>query len=130
MQKLTIIGNLGKKPEERKTKQGKRVINFSVAARVSKEKSQWYDIVIWEEKIPMFEKILHYLDKGSKICMVGELGVAESYQKNDGNLGVRLKVYPDSINFVGSSEKSPNHLDFNQSQTDSPIQDPHQDLPF
>lgn len=106
MQKIKIIGNLGKKPEERHTAQGRKVISFSVAARVSKEKSQWYDVAIWEDKIPVFEKILRYLDKGSRICIVGDLGMAEPYQRNDGNMGVRLRISPDSMNFVGSSEKS------------------------
>ena len=108
MQKITIIGNLGRKPEERHTQNGKKVISFPVAARVSKEKTQWYDIAIWEDKLPMFQKMLAYLDKGSRICVVGDLGMVEPYQKKDGSTGVRLRISPDSLNFVGSAEKQEN----------------------
>lgn len=106
MQKITVIGNLGKKPEERVVGSGTKVVSFSIAARVKKDVTQWYDITIWEEKIPVFMKMLGYLDKGSRVCVIGDLGLAESYQKRDGSIGVKLKIYPDSINFVGSTEKS------------------------
>lgn len=103
MQKITIIGNLGRKPEERTTQSGMRVVSFSVAVRVSKDESQWYDIGIWEEKIAHFSKILSYLDKGSKICLVGELGIPETYEGKDGAIKIRLRIYPESLNFVGGS---------------------------
>ena len=106
MQKLTIIGNLGRKPEERFTQNGKKVISFTVAVRVSKDKTQWYDIPIWEDKIPQFEGMMRYLDKGSRICIVGDLGIPETYQGKDGETKIRMRINPDSLNFVGSAEKN------------------------
>lgn len=105
MQKITIIGNLGRKPEERVTPQGKKVVSFSVAVRASKDKTQWYDIPIWEEKIQMFSGILQYLDKGSRICVVGDLASPETYQSKEGETKIRLRINADSLNFVGSAEK-------------------------
>ena len=109
MQKITLIGNLGRDPETRRTPKGNKVINFSLAARCSKDSSQWYDITIWEDKIPQFEKMLGYLKKGSNICVIGELGMAEAYSAKDGSLKVRLRVTPDSLNFVngGGASGSP-----------------------
>lgn len=130
MQKITIIGNLGKKPEERHTAQGQRLITFSVAARVSKEKSQWYYVTIWEDKIALFEKVLRYLDKGSRICIVGDLGMVETYQKKDGKMGVRLSVSPDSLNFVGSAEKAEGPSVRDQGTQYGASNDYAEDLPF
>lgn len=109
MQKITIIGNLGRKPEERVTQQGRKVVIFSVAVRVSKEKTQWYDVGIWEEKLSGFSGILQYLDKGSRICIIGDLGIPETYQSKEGEIKVRMRISPDSLNFVGSAQKSESH---------------------
>lgn len=103
MQKITIIGNLGRKPEERQTQRGATVVSFPVAVRVSKEKTQWYEISIWEEKISLFSRVLEYLDKGSKICIVGDLGIPETYEAKDGSVKVKMRISPDSLNFVGGN---------------------------
>lgn len=119
MRKITIIGNLGKKPEERVTKNGMDFVSFSVAVRISKEKSQWYEIAIWKDKIKNFSNILCYLDKGSKICVVGDLAPPQIYQSRDGEMKVRLLISADSLNFVGGDqdkpkEPSPNSADAHQ----------------
>jgi single-strand DNA-binding protein len=80
MQKITLIGNLGKDPEERFTSTNKRMITFSVAVRISKDVSVWYDCNIWEDKIAQFKGILEYLKKGSKVCIIADLGLPKSYQ--------------------------------------------------
>ncbi len=51
-----IIGRLGRDPEERATSSGFKLIGFTMAARISKEKSKWYEVTIWEEKIKLFYK--------------------------------------------------------------------------
>ena len=107
MQKITIIGNLARKPEERFTVNGKRVISFAVAARVSREKTQWYEVALWEDKIPLFTNLIPYLDKGSKVCVIGDLGLPEPYQGRDGSVKVRMRINPDSINFFGGNAAGP-----------------------
>jgi len=105
MQKVIIIGNLGKDPEERHSSQGSKFITFSVAVRVNKEKTQWYDVLISESKISNFENMLPYLSKGSKICIVGGLMVGEPFEGKDGNVKIPLKVSVDSLNFLGGEKK-------------------------
>lgn len=78
--KVIIVGNLGKDPEIRTFPNGGRVANFSVATSESwkdkqsgerKEKTQWHNIVINNDSlVGVVEK---YLKKGSKVFLEGRL---------------------------------------------------------
>jgi len=133
MQKLTIIGNLGRDPEERFTNTGKKVIGFPVAVRVTKEKTQWYEIAIWEERIQVFSKILPYFKKGSRICILGDLNVADPYKGKDGNVKIKLRIIPDSLNFVGSSQDKTLQEQKSQEKACDPYSEtefPSNEIPF
>lgn len=105
MQKITLIGNLGKNPEERLTSNGVGVISFSLAVNWGKEKVVWYDIAIWENKKKLFERILPHLNTGSRVCIMGTLHPPEIYSPEQGFPRVKLRVDPDSISFVGGAQK-------------------------
>lgn len=78
--KVVLIGNLGKDPEIRSFQSGGRVANFSLATSENwkdkatgerKEKTQWHNVVVKNENlIGICEK---YLKKGSKIFLEGQL---------------------------------------------------------
>jgi len=78
--KVTLIGNLGKDPEVRSMPSGMKVVNFSVATSESwndkasgerKELTEWHKIVIMNERLAdVAEK---YLRKGSKVYLEGKL---------------------------------------------------------
>ena len=78
--KVTLIGHLGKDPEVRNTRDGRKVVNFSVATSESwkdkntgekREQTEWHNIVIFNERIgEIAEK---YLTKGSKVYLEGAL---------------------------------------------------------
>ena len=101
MQKVTLIGNLGIDPEERFTSSGKKVITFSLAVAAGKEVVVWYQVNIWEEKIPLFQGMVNALKKGSKICLIGDLGAPKPYINKSQEPCVRLSVQPLSMTFVG-----------------------------
>lgn len=101
MQKVTLIGNLGKDPEERATANGNKVTTFSLAVSVKKDVTVWYQINIWEDKMPLFEGILPHLRKGSKVCIIGDLGAPQAFINKSQEPSVKLHVMPLSINFVG-----------------------------
>lgn len=109
MQKVTLIGNLGQDPEERYTSSNKKVVTFSLAVAVKKDVVVWYQVNIWEERIPMFEGMLKSLRKGSKVCIIGDLGAPQPYTTKKGEPGVRMHVQPFSMTFVGimTGEKKP-----------------------
>ncbi len=78
--KVILIGNLGRDPEIRSTQDGTRVANLSLATSESwrdknsgerREKTEWHRVVIFNDRlVEIAEK---YLRKGSKIFLEGQL---------------------------------------------------------
>jgi single-strand DNA-binding protein len=78
--KVIILGNLGKDPEIRRTQDGKPICNLTVATSESwkdkssgerKEKTEWHRVVIFSE--PLCKVAEQYLKKGSKVYIEGAL---------------------------------------------------------
>jgi single-strand DNA-binding protein len=78
--KVILIGNLGKDPEMRRTQDGKSIANLTVATSESwrdkstgerKEKTEWHRVVIFSE--PLCKIAEQYLKKGSKVFLEGSL---------------------------------------------------------
>ena len=78
--KVTLVGNLGKDPEVRKMQSGDSVVSFSLATSESwrdkntgerKEKTEWHNIVIFNENIAKVAE--QYLKKGMKVYVEGAL---------------------------------------------------------
>lgn len=133
MQKLTILGNMGKDPEKRSTQTGVQVVSFSLAVNIKKDLTVWYEVTIWEHKIPIFERILPHLKKGTRLIIGGSLMPVEMYRANDGNMRTKLRIEPDYIQFAGGGkdekkEEGASVFD-HQPPADEPFEeDP--DLPF
>lgn len=80
LNKVTLIGNLGRDPEIRTTGEGKEIANLSLATtdiwkdRVTgekKEKTEWHRVVIFNEGLVSVVK--SYVKKGSKLYIEGSL---------------------------------------------------------
>ena len=78
--KVILIGNLGKDPEIRRLGSGEPVVNLSLATSESwkdkstgerKEKTEWHRVVIFNENIARVAE--QYLKKGSKVYVEGQL---------------------------------------------------------
>ena len=78
--KVILIGNLGKDPEVRRLNNGEPVVNLSVATSESwrdkqsgerKEKTEWHRVVIFNENLAKVAE--QYLRKGSKVYLEGQL---------------------------------------------------------
>src|SRR5213075_1858028 len=78
--KVILVGNLGKDPEIRRTNDGRPIANLSVATSESwrdkntgerKEKSEWHRVVIFSEGLAKVAE--QYLRKGSKVYLEGAL---------------------------------------------------------
>ena len=72
--KVILIGNLGKDPEVRRLNSGEPVVNLHIATSESwkdkasgerKEKTEWHSVVIFNENIARIAE--QYLKKGSKV---------------------------------------------------------------
>ena len=78
--KVILVGNLGKAPEVRFGQDGSKIVTFSIATSESwkdrttgerKDRTEWHKVVIFNDKIgEIAEK---YLQKGSKIFIEGQL---------------------------------------------------------
>jgi single-strand DNA-binding protein len=89
--KVILVGNLGKDPEIRRTQDGRPIANLSVATSESwrdkntgerKEKTEWHRVVIFNEGLCKIAE--QYLKKGSKVYLEGALQTRK-WQDKDGN---------------------------------------------
>ena len=78
--KVILVGNLGKDPEVRRMTSGEPVVNLSIATSESwrdkasgerKEKTEWHRVVIFNKNLA--EVAEKYLRKGSKVYVEGQL---------------------------------------------------------
>ncbi len=78
--KVILIGNLGRDPEVRHTNDGLPIVNMSLATSESwrdkasgerRERTEWHRVVIFNEKLG--EVAQKYLRKGSKVYLEGQL---------------------------------------------------------
>jgi single-strand DNA-binding protein len=89
--KVILVGNLGKDPESRSFQNGGEVVSFSVATSESwkdrnsgerKEKTEWHNVSIFSEGLARVAK--SYLRKGSKVYLEGQLETRK-WQDQSGN---------------------------------------------
>lgn len=87
--KVTLVGNVGRDPELRKLDNGVSVANFSIATNESyKDKSgQWKDLTEWHEIVvwrALADSIETRLKKGMMVYLEGKL-TTRTWQDKDGN---------------------------------------------
>lgn len=89
--KVMLIGNLGRDPEVRRLNSGDQVISFSLATTESwrdkasgerKDRTEWHNVVIYNENLGRVAE--QYCKKGAKIYIEGQLQTRE-YTDKDGN---------------------------------------------
>ena len=86
--KVILVGNLGRDPEVRHTQDGKPIVNLSIATSESwrdrnsgerKEKTEWHRVVIFNEALAKVAE--QYLKKGSTVYIEGQLQTRK-YEQN------------------------------------------------
>lgn len=89
--KVILIGNLGRDPEVRRTGAGDPVVSFSLATTESwrdkatgerKDRTEWHNVVIFNENLGKIAE--QYCKKGSKVYLEGQLQTRE-FTDRDGN---------------------------------------------
>src|SRR6185295_6790108 len=107
LNKVMLIGNLGKDPEMKYTANGKAVTTFSVACSRSfsspdgerREETDWFDIVTWEK---LAEQCSQFLQKGRKAYIEGRLHT-RSWEGQDGVKRYRTEVVANTVLFLDSA---------------------------
>ena len=117
--KVILIGNLGKDPEVRHLESGVGVANFSIATsenykdRKTGEKvsqTEWHNVVLWRGLADVAEK---YLKKGDKVYIEGKLRT-RTWQDQQGNNRYTTEIVADNLTMLGkSSDRSATTVDSN-----------------
>ncbi len=111
LNKVMIIGNLGRDPEMRYTPSGKPVTSFSVAVSRSwvkpegerTETTDWFNVVAWGR---LAEICSQYLAKGSMVYVEGRLET-RSWEAENGQKHFRTEVVASDVNILDKRARSP-----------------------
>ena len=134
--KVILLGNLGRDPEIRSTQSGSKMATFSMATskrwrdkntQEQRDKTSWHNIVVFGDGlVDIVEK---YVKKGSKIYVEGELQTRK-WQDQDGNdrysTEVVLQGYSSNLTLLDSRNSNNNIEDqaINTDQTASNFENP------
>ncbi len=106
LNKVSIIGNVGKPPEVRASKAGDSVCNFSVAVNEKwkgkdgqmQERVEWVRIAVWGKLADLCGQ---YLEKGRQVYVEGRLQTRE-YTDKEGKKAFSTEVVANQVLFLGS----------------------------
>ncbi len=105
--KVILVGNLGKDPEVRYTSGGQAVANLRIATSRSwtdkqsgqrKEETEWHDVEVWGKQA---EQCGEYLAKGRQVYVEGRLKTDKWQDKTSGQERSKVKVVADTVRFLG-----------------------------
>lgn len=108
MNRVTLIGRLGKDPEVRYTPNGKAVGNFSIATDekwkdkdgAKHEKTEWHRIVVWDKTAELCGE---YLTKGRQVAIEGKIQTRE-WTNKEGVKQYTTEIVASHVEFLGSKE--------------------------
>lgn len=103
--KVILVGNLGKDPELRYTPSGVAVATFSMATTErykdregqQQEKTEWHNVVVWRGLAEVCGKYLH---KGKQVFIEGKIQTRK-YQDRDGNDKYITEIVADNMQMLG-----------------------------
>ena len=105
--KVILIGNLGRDPELRYTQSGQPVANFTMATTESwnkrdgsgkEERTEWHRIVAWGRTA---ELCAEYLKKGRQVFIEGRLK-QDRWESPEGKKLSKIRVTAEQVTFVGA----------------------------
>jgi single-strand DNA-binding protein len=103
--RVILIGNLGRDPELRYTQSGSAVANFTLATNErwrdkdgnNQERTEWHRIVVWGRTA---ENCAQYLQKGRPVYIEGRLQTRE-WEDKDGNKRNTTEINALNVQFLG-----------------------------
>lgn len=106
--RVILLGNLGRDPEIRFTNSGQAVCNFSVATNESwtdkdgqkKERTEWHKVVVWGK---LGELCGEYLKKGRQVFIEGKLQTREWTDKEN-KKNYTTEIVAQNVQFIGARE--------------------------
>lgn len=104
LNKIMIIGNVGRDPEMRYTPSGNPVTSFSVATNrfynspegEKKKETEWFNIVTWNK---LAETCNQYLTKGKQVYVEGRLQT-RTWEGQDGQKRTSVEIVASTVKFL------------------------------
>lgn len=134
--KVILVGNLGKDPEVRNLESGAKVANFPIAtSETYKNKegqrvtqTEWHNIVLWRGLAEIAEK---YLNKGNQVYIEGKIRT-RSWDDKDGNKRYTTEIIGDNLTMLGGRKEADESAapDNNTAAPDADAGEEKDDLPF
>lgn len=132
--KVILIGNLGKDPEVRYLDSGVAVANFSLATTENyrnKEgekvsQTEWHNVVLWRGLAEIAEK---YLKKGSSVYIEGRIR-NRKWEDKEGNTRYNNEILADNMTMLGGRSNDSNQDIGSNQNTSKPEDSSENDLPF
>lgn len=127
--KVILVGNLGRDPEIRSTQDGREVANFTVATSESwkdkntgerKEKTEWHRVVVFNDKL--VGVIKNYLKKGAKVYIEGQLQTrkwTDQAGQEKYTTEVVLQGFGSTLTMLDGRREGGDNASYNQSQNQS-----------
>lgn len=134
--KVILVGRLGRDPEVRYTPSGVAVANFSMATSEEwkdkdtgdkKERTEWHRIVAWRR---LGEICGEYLHKGSQIYIEGKLQTRD-WEDRDGNKRYTTEIVAQNMQMLDSPAKGGKAASEEERYpVEEPVSIPEDDIPF
>ncbi len=137
--KVILIGNLGRDPEIRYTSGGTPVANFTMATTERwndpsgerKERTEWHRIVVWGKQA---EIVGEYLRKGRQVYVEGQLQTRE-WTDREGNKRYTTEVRAQRVQMLGRRDDQPHATPADVAGSQPQVAEPEQgydedDIPF
>ncbi len=131
LNKIMLIGHVGKEPDVRTLDGGVKVATFSLATTEKgytlqngthvPDRTEWHNVVVWRGLADVVEKYIH---KGDKLYVEGKIRT-RSYDDKSGVKRFITEVFTDSMEILSGKTRKPEHQD---NQPDDSVQ--YDDLPF
>lgn len=112
MNKVLLVGNLGKDPEIRSTANGTAVATLSLAterkwfdkkANTKQKETEWHNVVVWGKQA---EVAGQYLTKGSKVAVEGRIATRSWDDKQSGEKKYRTEIVCENFEMLGGGTGS------------------------
>lgn len=100
MKKLTIIGNVGREPQTRTTKNGKEFAEFSIAVSNADKSTTWISVVVNKSS-----KVTDYISKGKQLYIEGNFSV-DVYKGEPS-----ITLFANDVQLLGNADKSQENAD-------------------
>ena len=135
--KVILVGNLGKDPEVRYLEGGVAVAKFPLATSESYkgkdgnrvDQTEWHNVVLWRGLAEVAEKYLH---KGSSVYIEGKIRT-RSWDDKEGNKRYSTEIVADQMTMLGKKSEDSHHPEPAMKQEEPSFAAPTaptDDLPF